>query len=76
MVNSIKDSIFGSSKPRECQADDTFSLCYTSGTTGDSKGVKTTHKGLITTCQVGASVFGVSDRDVIISYLPSPHVFD
>jgi len=51
-------------------------LSYTSGTTGDSKGVKLAHRNII------SSIIGMKDyiqftnNDVFISYLPYPHSFE
>ena len=49
---------------------------YTSGTTGDSKGVKLTHKNLLTTCASIIHIFDLNTEDSIISYLPYPHSFE
>lgn len=72
----------GSAKPRQHLApspQDILTFCYTSGTTGDPKGVLVTHENL-------ASAFGASrgrkpfttitGNDVLLSYLPLPHIFE
>lgn len=72
----------GSAKPRQHLApspQDILIFCYTSGTTGDPKGVLVTHENL-------ASAFGASrgrkpfttitGNDVLLSYLPLPHIFE
>ncbi|CAK9075045.1 Long chain acyl-CoA synthetase 6 [Durusdinium trenchii] len=72
----------GAAKPRPHLAplpEDILTFCYTSGTTGDPKGVLVTHENL-------ASAFGASrgrqpfttltGDDVLLSYLPLPHIFE
>lgn len=68
-------------EPVECATDDCCMFSYTSGTTGDPKGVKFTHKMLV---QCSASVNArleatndtLTDKDTYISYLPSAHSFE
>ena len=60
----------------ELGPEDLYQLCYTSGTTGDSKGVKCTHWGLLSSALVASTTFQFGRHDTFISYLPSPHVFD
>lgn len=61
---------------RETQPEDVYIFSYTSGTTGDSKGVKLAHRNII------AATIGINEHiptfgdDVIISYLPLPHSFE
>jgi long-chain acyl-CoA synthetase len=61
---------------RETKPDDVYVFSYTSGTTGDSKGVKLAHRNII------AATIGINDflpshpDDIIISYLPYPHSFE
>jgi long-chain acyl-CoA synthetase len=61
----------------KAEKDDCYIFSYTSGTTGDSKGVKLTHYNII------SSVEAVIDRGTradaetrVISYLPYPHSFE
>ena len=51
-------------------------LNYTSGTTGDSKGVKVTHWGILSAAWLGVELVNTSEADTYISYLPAPHVFE
>ena len=51
-------------------------LNYTSGTTGDSKGVKVTHWGILSAATLGVELVGTTEHDTYISYLPAPHVFE
>ena len=63
-------------KTDEIDAYDTIMLNYTSGTTGDPKGVKVFAWGNIMDSIVSMNICSVGENDVAISYLPSPHVFD
>jgi len=61
----------------EPKADDVFMLSYTSGTTGNPKGVKLTHKMLIGAAYgVHNRVGKIDENDSYLSYLPAAHVFE
>ncbi|MBB5916484.1 long-subunit acyl-CoA synthetase (AMP-forming) [Nocardia transvalensis] len=61
---------------RSVRADDIVTLCYTSGTTGDPKGVELTHANLAAEVYGYASVMPVAFGDRQTSYLPSAHMAD
>lgn len=63
-------------EPELVGPDDIYMLNYTSGTTGDSKGVKVSHWGVLTSAYVFAATGQMDEHDVIFDYLPAPHVFD
>jgi len=55
---------------------DTYMFSYTSGTTGDSKGVKLTHKNIISSVDYVIPKFTTTGDNCVISYLPLPHSFE
>jgi len=50
-------------------------MCYTSGTTGNPKGVLYTHRALVLQAyaQCATDAFGISERDVVLSVVPMFH---
>ena len=55
---------------------DLANILYTSGTTGNSKGVILTHEMYIEALRVNDAVLDLSERDVILNFLPFTHVFE
>jgi len=68
----------------EVGPEDIFMLSYTSGTTGDPKGVMLTHKAIMigaAACNIRLQVGKEANRpldenDIHMSYLPLAHVFE
>jgi long-chain acyl-CoA synthetase len=56
--------------------DDVCSIVYTSGTTGDPKGVELAHRNLVDICRAILKVHPLSDADSTLSFLPYAHVFE
>ena len=61
----------------ESQKEDLMNILYTSGTTGDSKGVMLTHAGFESVMEAHMDRFpGFNDKDVVLNFLPFTHVFE
>ncbi|MVU82489.1 AMP-binding protein [Nocardia sp. ET3-3] len=61
---------------RAIAPEDIVTLCYTSGTTGNPKGVEISHANLEFECRAYASVMPVEFGDRITSFLPTAHMAD
>jgi long-chain acyl-CoA synthetase len=55
--------------------DDLATILYTSGTTGEPKGVMLTHGNLRTNAESTLAVFGSEPGDVMLNWLPLSHVY-
>ena len=61
----------------ESQKEDLMNILYTSGTTGESKGVTLTHAGYESVMDAHCDRFpGLGENDVVINFLPFTHVFE
>ncbi|MBX7115064.1 MAG: AMP-binding protein [Myxococcaceae bacterium] len=61
---------------RSASADDVASLIFTSGTTGNPKGVMLTHRNFTSLIAKLAGVFEMSEGDGVLSVLPLHHTFE
>ncbi len=59
--------------PIELRADDIAFLQYTSGSTGNPKGVILSHRNLLSNIRAFGRIMGASSRDVFVSWLPLYH---
>jgi acyl-CoA synthetase (AMP-forming)/AMP-acid ligase II/acyl carrier protein len=57
----------------ECQPDDLCFLQFTSGSTGDAKGVMITHGGLIHNVKLMKRIYKSTSKTVLVSWLPQYH---
>ena len=50
-------------------------ILYTSGTTGQPKGVMLTHRNLVSNAEGTVQAFGMTGKDVRLNFLPLSHIF-
>jgi len=60
----------------ELDENDACSLCYTSGTTGNPKGVLYSHRSLVLQCYASSlgGVMGITNKDTVLPIVPMFHV--
>jgi long-chain acyl-CoA synthetase len=56
------------------EANDPVTILYTSGTTGDPKGVELSHRNVLYDCEGGLRVTGLEGTNLTVSYLPYAHI--
>jgi long-chain acyl-CoA synthetase len=63
-------------EPHQPARDDLFTVCYTSGTTGEPKGAMLTHRNVLSNVQTLIPLFALNENDVLVSFLPLCHMFE
>ena len=63
-------------EPHKPAPDDLFTVCYTSGTTGEPKGAMLTHRNVLSNVHALIPLFGINENDVLVSFLPLCHMFE
>ena len=70
----VDESVFDDLPP--ISADDTATIVYTSGTTGEPKGAVLSHHNIVSNALSLIRRFRVTSEDVFISFLPLCHMFE
>jgi len=65
-----------SARLRAVEPGDLCSIVYTSGTTGNPKGVMLTHDNFMSNVMAASSLVEVDDTDICLSFLPLSHVLE
>ena len=61
---------------RQASGDDICNILYTSGTTGDSKGVVLTYSQYAAALEGNDECIPVGEKDLVINFLPFTHIFE
>ncbi len=69
--NPLEDSLAG----EQCKPDDLATILYTSGTTGEPKGVMLSHRNLVSNAMATLEAFTVTPDDLRLTWLPLSHIF-
>ena len=64
----------GSEPLDQSKLDDVSTIVYTSGTTGNPKGVLLTHRNILTNSWQAGKLASISENDVVLCFLPLFHV--
>lgn len=62
--------------PEPPKPDDIASIIYTSGTSGNSKGVMLTHLNITANIQMGYALYPIDENDVFLSFLSLSHAYE
>lgn len=57
------------------ERDTVATILYTSGTTGDPKGIALTHGNILSNAEASIATFGEQDNDTRLNFLPFSHIY-
>ena len=63
-------------KWRHKRLDETAIICYTSGTTGNPKGVEITYRNMLAQVIAIGKRFNITSKDALLSFLPMNHLYE
>jgi long-chain acyl-CoA synthetase len=72
----LPDKVHAPSPGPEVLDDNIATIVYTSGTTGEPKGVILTHLNIVSNALAGIERFHINEQDIMVSYLPLSHMFE
>jgi len=75
-IDTLPQDMLDTSKLPEIKADDLAELVFTSGTTGQPKGVMLSHKNIASNAAAALEVIIVTPEDRALSILPLSHMFE
>jgi long-chain acyl-CoA synthetase len=65
-----------SSRLANIHPDDVCTIVYTSGTTGEPKGVELAHRNFVDICRAVLKVHPLNENDSTLSFLPYSHIYE
>jgi long-chain acyl-CoA synthetase len=66
----------GALLPDPCEPEALATVVYTSGTTGNPKGVMLSHRNILSVTHSGLQIVTIQTEDVFLSFLPLSHMFE
>jgi long-chain acyl-CoA synthetase len=72
----LKAPVPAGDRPADTKAEDIATIVYTSGTTGEPKGVVLSHKNIVTDAFLAINTYHFTPEDRVISYLPLGHMLE
>ncbi|MGB8702115.1 MAG: AMP-binding protein [Thermosynechococcaceae cyanobacterium] len=74
LAEQLEQTPSGFQRPYPTEGQDVAMICYTSGTTGRSKGAMISHRNLVSNLLALSSAWEWTDKDVLLHVLPLFHV--
>jgi long-chain acyl-CoA synthetase len=75
-ADSWLPAVGGDLQTCSCKPDDLATIVYTSGTTGNPKGVMLSHRNILTNTEAAISVINIRSTDLFLSFLPLSHMLE